>query len=112
VLHPRRQTALAPRFYPPGDHPNQPTFPLLSFLADKMSSLQGITRSLPAVVRDPLVALLGQVRCSLMSNRVCRGGDEEEGPRRRQLGAMSGMDKRAQLEGAVSSEQISSTWAS
>lgn len=67
-------SALAPRFYPPpSDHPHQPAFPLRAFIVDKMAALQPLTRNLPGIVRDPLVALFGQVR-QLSSSRT--GGNE------------------------------------
>ncbi|GAA5836630.1 hypothetical protein JCM9279_000449 [Rhodotorula babjevae] len=57
---PSLSSALAPRFYPPPDHPHQPAFPLRAFVVDKMAALQPLTRNLPGIVRDPLVALFGQ----------------------------------------------------
>ncbi|GAA6041494.1 hypothetical protein JCM8097_001904 [Rhodosporidiobolus ruineniae] len=51
---------MPPRFFPPPGQPNHPTFPWAAYLQSKMTALQPITRNLPAFVRDPLVALIGQ----------------------------------------------------
>lgn len=44
-----------------------PSFPVLAFVSDKMQNLKVVTHNFPSIVRDPIIALIGQVSFSLAS---------------------------------------------